>query len=132
MGFWNGTKMGFKVNSSEEEIVQQFLTILGVNSHSLDMVEEIGQLSDLDNYSAEGLVEGDLLGLMESLEAKFVAYQARFSEDDLYDEDEEEYKDDKEGSDNQLDDIFRLSKRLFSCPSMYLAHRHRLPLRAVR
>lgn len=52
MGFWNETKMGFKVNSSEEEIVQQFLTILGVNSHSLDMVEEIGQLSDLDNYSA--------------------------------------------------------------------------------
>lgn len=121
MGWWSGTKLGFKVNPAEEELAQQFLTILGVNMVDCEMTEEIGELSDLDDYTVDGLVEGDLLGVMPSLEKKFSDYQKQFNyfDDEENDEEGEEVNAD---SDIQLDDLFQVAKKILSRPSMYLAH----------
>ena len=125
MGWWSGTKLGFKVSASDEELAQQLLSILGVNMIECDMTEEIGELSDLSDFTADGLVEGDLLGAMSHLEKQFSDYQKQFSYyDDEDDEDDEEYENDEDesGSDVHLDDIFQIAKKVFSRPSMYLAH----------
>ena len=119
MGWWNGTKLGFKVDAAEEELAQQLLTVLGVNLVDCGLTEEICEFSDLDDYTADGLVEGDLLGIMPSLEKKFSDYQNQFN---VHDNEEEDIEEAETGSDIQLDDLFQAAKKVFSRPSMYLAH----------
>ena len=124
MGWWEGSKLGLKVNSEDEVLAQQFLSAIGVDLIDCDIVEEIGELNDLSDYTVEGSVKGNLLGIMPSLEKKFSDYQKQF---DCYGNDEdEEYEEDKgesdSGPDIQLDDLFLVAKKLFSRPSMYLAH----------
>lgn len=119
MGWWNGTKLGFKVDPAEEELAQQFLTVLGVNLTDCDMTEEIGELTDLSDYTVDGLVEGNLLGIMPSLDKKFSDYQKKFEY--FYDEDEEE-EEEEDKSSNKLDDLFQAAKKILTRPCMYLAH----------
>ena len=92
MSWWSGTTLGFRVNGEDEEAAQQFLTILGVNMVDCDMYEEIGQLSNLYEFSTDGQVEGDLLGIMPALEKKFSDYQKKF---DLFRNDEDKEEDEK-------------------------------------
>ena len=118
MSSWNGTKIGLRVDSSEEEQAQEFLTLLGLRLYD-DIDEEIGELSCLDDYSVVGTVQDDLLGIMPSLEKKFSSYQNQFygSEDENEDQNEDEI-----GTNTQLDDLFLLTKKLFHRPGMFLAH----------
>ena len=119
MGSWNGTKIGLKVKESEEELANEFLMLLGLKL-SDDMDEEIGELSDLEDYTVVGTVQDDLLGIMPSLEKKFVDYQNQFYGPD--EEDEVAKDDNHSGTGIRLDDLFLVVKKLFPRSGMYLAH----------
>lgn len=119
MGSWYGTKIGFKVKPEDEELAQEFLMLLGVNMAG-DMDEEIGELNNLGDYSVDGMIEGDLLGIMSALEKKFVDYQNQFYPPDEEDKDVEEDVEAESGF--QLDDLYLTAKSLFTRPGMYLAH----------
>lgn len=119
MGSWYGTKIGFKVKPEDEELAQEFLMLLGVNMAGC-IDEEIGELNNLGAYSVDGVIEGDLLGIMPALEKKFVDYQNQFYPPDEEDKDVEEDVEAESGF--QLDDLYLTAKSLFTRPGMYLAH----------
>ena len=110
MGSWYGTKIGLKVKESEEDRANEFLMLLGLKLID-DMDEEIGALSDLDDYTVIGTVEDYLLDLMPVLQKKFAAYQNQFYGDKY-----------KAVSCQKLDDLYRVVKKLFPGASMFLAH----------
>ena len=110
MGSWYGTKIGLKVNESEEDRANEFLTLLGLKLID-DMDEEIGALSDLDDYTVIGTAENNVLDLMPVLEKKFAAYQNQFYGKRF-----------KEVPCPQLDDLYRVVKKLFPRAGMLLAH----------
>lgn len=133
MGSWDGTKLGLKIKPKDQELAEQFLQCIGVDTNDY-IVEEVEELSSSFTPEIEGKVNGKLLGIMPALNTYFSDYVQQFYGD--YDEeygdefeeefDEEEHdevcNDDQPIFDFTLDDLYCLVNRLFSPAYLYLAH----------
>lgn len=131
MGSWNGTTLGFKVKAADKNLAEQLLICLGVDTDDA-AIEEVGPLDKAFKPSIEGVVNGNLLGILPSLKDHFSAYMSQFycfdgeegyEEEEWEDEDSEDAcPDDGEVFDFQLDDLCQLVKKLFKSAKVYLAH----------